>query len=221
MTGIQTATDRVAAQKSNDWNVPIEIGAIIVVSYLTLRLFWQQSISGSYAFAIERALFLIAVIIYARIRYQWSPTVLLGSFRFPDRSHLRFVVAIVCISMVMRLAIKIYLGDVDHFGLSLSSFIDNCIVAPVNEEFVFRGLVISSLIGAFPRRKWGLILLAALIFTGVHRLYSIAAITLMAMGIVLGILFVRTRSITACVLLHGVWNSAVFLDLPDALNINN
>lgn len=98
--------------------------------------------------------------------------------------------------------------------------------APILEELVFRGVIISeavtwaresaadfrSLLGRF----WSVQVGAALLFTSVHWPYLIAeygvrgalgpSISLFVTGVVLGFVFAQTRSLYGCILLHFVNN---------------
>jgi len=82
------------------------------------------------------------------------------------------------------------------------------LVAPLTEEFFFRGLV-----QGVVRRCWGrglAILVGALIFALLHaNLYALPE--LLALGIVLGWTYERTRSLVAPVMVHCLHNGMVLL----------
>jgi membrane protease YdiL (CAAX protease family) len=58
-------------------------------------------------------------------------------------------------------------------------------------------------------RAWAL-LGSSLLFGAIHLVPS-GLPTLSALGLVLGIAFLRTADIRVCILVHGAWNGAVFL----------
>ena len=83
------------------------------------------------------------------------------------------------------------------------------LIAPVCEELVFRGLMLKSLKGNFP--KWASILVCALCFGAIHLPSPIAFVVTTALGALLGIIFYRTSSLIPCVLAHILFNVSNFL----------
>lgn len=77
------------------------------------------------------------------------------------------------------------------------------IIAPIAEEVVFRGVLLSAL-----DRRWGAwaaVILSSVIFSLMHVTpFSIPPI--LVFGLVLGCLFVWTRSLTVCIVAHAVFN---------------
>jgi membrane protease YdiL (CAAX protease family) len=89
---------------------------------------------------------------------------------------------------------------------SLSSITVACILAPVLEEMLFRGIVLRSFLRQYSR--WSAILGSATLFGFAHlNLYQFAV------GVVLGTfagwLYERTRSLWPCIALHAAYNSAL------------
>ena len=84
------------------------------------------------------------------------------------------------------------------------------ILVPIAEEVVFRGAVLRALLAAFsPRWRWGAIVVSALIFGAVHG--NVAQFThAFLIGLLLGWLYARTRSIVPGIALHWVNNSIAF-----------
>lgn len=83
--------------------------------------------------------------------------------------------------------------------------------APIAEELTFRGLLWSGL-AKRGVRPWPTILISAAAFALIHFEPQRLAI-LLAVGVVLGVIRWRTRSLGACIIAHGVNN------LPGALGI--
>lgn len=84
------------------------------------------------------------------------------------------------------------------------------LIAPVLEELLFRGLVQSALIEVWGEtNRWGVILMASAIFAGVHvtvvPLYVMPG--LFALGVILGWLYERRRSLWPCIVLHMGFNA--------------
>ncbi|MBI5768152.1 MAG: glutamate-5-semialdehyde dehydrogenase [Verrucomicrobia bacterium] len=82
------------------------------------------------------------------------------------------------------------------------------VVGPIVEEIIFRGLILRGLLGRW--RPWLAIAVSTLLFSAIHLNLAQAPITLM-LGAVLGWVYVRTRSIGLCALLHGLNNSASYV----------
>jgi uncharacterized protein len=89
-------------------------------------------------------------------------------------------------------------------------FTTAAIAAPLFEEFLFRGFLLPSLTRYIP--VWGSILLSALIFAIAHLSLS-EILPLFSLGIVLGIVYTRSRNLLAPMLLHSIWNASTLLSL--------
>lgn len=89
------------------------------------------------------------------------------------------------------------------------------------EELCFRGLLLYSLL--YLMRRWLAILVSALIFAAHHRLLLLALvrtpslfimgnlISIIALGILLGWVYARTRRLSICMLIHGGLNGLAYL----------
>ncbi|MDJ0799070.1 MAG: type II CAAX endopeptidase family protein [Calothrix sp. MO_167.B12] len=84
------------------------------------------------------------------------------------------------------------------------------IAAPLFEEFLFRGFLLPSLTRYVP--MWGAITISSLLFAAVHLSLS-EIIPLMALGMVLGFVYTRSRNLLAPMLLHSLWNSGTLMSL--------
>ena len=84
------------------------------------------------------------------------------------------------------------------------------VCAPIWEEVMFRGFLLPSLTRYLP--VWGSIIVSAIAFALAH--FSLQRmLPLTFLGLVMGIVFVRSRNLLASILLHSLWNGFVFLDL--------
>ena len=98
-----------------------------------------------------------------------------------------------------------------HFGIGVPSYVDYGtlffaaisagILAPLVEELVFRGFLQNLWIAR--HGTWRGLLLASLAFGIVHRTQAPFAFV---MGIVLGLVYIKYRSLVLCMLLHGLYN---------------
>ncbi len=82
-------------------------------------------------------------------------------------------------------------------------------IAPLCEELVFRGLIISSLEGA--TKKWLAVIISAALFSVVHLPSLIALGYTFLLGLVLGFVYTKTRSLIPCILLHMTFNASNYL----------
>lgn len=96
-------------------------------------------------------------------------------------------------------------------GVALGIFFSTAaIAAPFFEEILFRGFLLPSLTRYLP--VWGSILVSSLLFAIAHLSLS-EILPLTALGIVLGVVYTRSRNLLAPMLLHSLWNSGTLLSL--------
>lgn len=89
-------------------------------------------------------------------------------------------------------------------------FLTAAVAAPMFEEFLFRGFLLPSLTRYVP--VWGAVGISALLF-GVAHLSLSEIIPLTTLGIILGVVYARTRNLLASMLLHSLWNSSTLVSL--------
>ena len=85
-----------------------------------------------------------------------------------------------------------------------------CLLAPVAEEIVFRGAVLRTLLGWKPEQRWLMILLSALLFALAH-LNPEQLLHPILIGILLGWMYERTRSVVPGIVFHWGNNTAAYL----------
>ena len=102
---------------------------------------------------------------------------------------------------------------------SLGAIIGACVLAPVLEEMLFRGIILRSFLQQYSR--WAAIVGSAVLFGLAHmNIYQFAAA--MVMGTVAGWLYERTRSLLPCIALHGAYNGLLtIIELSAAGGTNN
>jgi uncharacterized protein len=84
------------------------------------------------------------------------------------------------------------------------------IAAPIFEELMFRGFLLPTLTAYLP--TWGAIVVSSLVFAFAHLSLS-EVLPLATLGIVLGVVYARSRNLLASMLLHGLWNASTLLSL--------
>ncbi|CAB4915238.1 unannotated protein [freshwater metagenome] len=102
------------------------------------------------------------------------------------------------------------LGVSDGSVLLVATAVLVCVMAPIAEEFLFRGFVFTALRSW--RGIWPAAVITGLIFGLVHVLSSPAAfiVPLAVFGFGLCLLYVRTKSLYPCMAVHAVNNSVAF-----------
>lgn len=91
---------------------------------------------------------------------------------------------------------------------NLASVIVICLLAPVLEEMLFRGVILRAFLNQYPRVK--AIGLSALIFGLAHLnvyQFSVAFV----LGVVAGWLYERSRSLIPCIALHATYNTCIVM----------
>ncbi|MBH8555672.1 CPBP family intramembrane metalloprotease [Nostocaceae cyanobacterium CENA357] len=105
--------------------------------------------------------------------------------------------------------LQLALESQDEVALGIF-FFTAAIAAPFFEELLFRGFLLPSLTRYLP--VWGAIIASGLLFAIAHLSLS-EILPLTALGIVLGVVYTRSRNLLAPMLLHSLWNSGTLLSL--------
>lgn len=95
-------------------------------------------------------------------------------------------------------------------GTFASLFSVTAILAPLLEETVFRGFLLTSLTKFMP--TWAAVLISSLGFGAAHASAKDLP-QLAALGTLLGFSYVRSRNLLTPMLIHGAWNGTVLLAL--------
>ncbi len=85
----------------------------------------------------------------------------------------------------------------------LTSMVQVCILAPVIEEILMRGVVLGGL-----KNSYGIVtalLISAMLFACLH-FNMVQTLSAFVCGIVLGLLYIKTSSIFCCMIAHGGYN---------------
>lgn len=85
------------------------------------------------------------------------------------------------------------------------------ILAPLTEEVVFRGAILRTLLGMMSKRNhWVAIMISAAVFGAVHG-NAAQFVNALLMGLLLGWMYYRTRSLVPGILLHWVNNTMAYI----------
>jgi membrane protease YdiL (CAAX protease family) len=143
-------------------------------------------------------------VIRIRLQITWMD-VLVGAF---IGLLLRCVMMAIELSSVGHLTSSASVFVVDHNLLWFATaIVAPALIAPIVEELFFRGLVLPA-IGV----NWIGILGSAIIFSAVHLVngfHPITAVSTLLVGIVFGVLAVRTRRLGASIAAHIIYNASL------------
>ena len=85
----------------------------------------------------------------------------------------------------------------------LTSMIQVCVLAPIIEEILMRGVVLGGLKNSYG--KVTALLISAMLFACLH-FNMVQTLSAFVCGIVLGLLYIKTSSIFCCMVAHGGYN---------------
>ncbi len=98
------------------------------------------------------------------------------------------------------------------FGQIVVALFAIIILMPFFEEILFRGLIMGELMKSF--RPWSAIILQAIFFAAAHMMLFQSLFTF-AVGVLLGIVYYKTRSLKTATLFHGAFNLSVIIPQID------
>jgi len=90
----------------------------------------------------------------------------------------------------------------------LPAIVAVCVLAPVLEEMLFRGVLLRGFLARYPR---GVAIAYSSLFFGAAHLNVYQFFLAFWLGLILGWLFERSRSLIPCIALHGATNAAVLV----------
>lgn len=103
-----------------------------------------------------------------------------------------------------------YQSVTDTIGLGGWAILSTVVLAPILEEVLFRGLVLESCRERFGRGA--AVLISALLFGLVHGV-PVQMVNAFVIGLILGYVYISTRSLLATILLHAINNGLSYVGL--------
>jgi membrane protease YdiL (CAAX protease family) len=183
---------------------------VTIIVYLSFFALWRQVIFGPDSFVILRLLFLagVAVTLVAEKHGSEIPSYFLGRI-LPNLTGFEIIMTLVYFAsgrLAMRALQPGWTRVFDHLW-------SDVIVAPINEEIVFRGLFTTILLRSLSRRPALAIAIGALVFVTTHNITIKGGtldvrtlISLLLLGSLLGWTYWKSRSVPFCMLCHSLWN---------------
>lgn len=92
---------------------------------------------------------------------------------------------------------------------NLAAIVATCVLAPLLEEMLFRGVILRAFLHQYSRRT---AIAASALYFGVAHLNVYQFALAFLLGLLLGWLFERSRSLLPCITLHAAYNSWVTFD---------
>lgn len=89
---------------------------------------------------------------------------------------------------------------------SMAAIIASCVLAPILEEMLFRGIVLRSFLRQLPR---GQAIMGSAIIFGLAHMNVYQFLVGLVIGTVLGWLYERSRSLIPCIALHAAYNTGL------------
>lgn len=147
------------------------------------------------------------------LKGKWQLDVILGCLMFPLVNRLsQFnldILPLLPSTPVTLSSVEQSIMARDPVAMGLYAIVVS-ICAPVWEEIVFRGFLLPSLSKYMP--VWCAIVVSSVAFALAH--FNLQRmLPLIFLGMVMGVIFTRSRNLLPSMLLHSLWNSFVFLDL--------
>lgn len=94
-------------------------------------------------------------------------------------------------------------------GTLFIQFVYIVIIGPIAEEIMFRGFIFNRLMSKMP--AWGAVVVSGALF-GIFHMNSVQSILAFFIGVAIAILYIKTRSIIACMVFHIINNGFSFAE---------
>jgi membrane protease YdiL (CAAX protease family) len=192
---------------------PTRLSPACIVVYLAVyEVFRQLTLAGfPYSLVVLRLLFLggIAVVLWRRHDLGSFFGYIIGRVRLGWSGGL-IAAGMLVVTVAARMAIECFQPCV-KLDLNTRAFVDSVLIAPINEEMVFRGVFLGILLRQPGWSSSAAVLVTALVFAGTHQIEGVTGLLrLMTLGVITGLAYAATRSVPVCILSHMTWNLAAY-----------
>lgn len=155
---------------------------------------------------------------------------ILQSINFPQKKAILFIITIISSYILfynnsiifllqnIELSKTIQYHFKELFSNYLTAFISLTIIAPLFEEIIFRGIILEGLL-----KRYNVLislLFSSLIF-GIAHLNILQGINAFFISLIIGFIYVKTKSILLCILAHSINNGIIFFYTVIKLNIEH
>lgn len=190
--------DHLRSQISNSnflWQIYFDIPVLLIILYVFLT---ERPLIRSFLFKIE---------LLRWDRYFWFLAILAGFFFLLVSLSSNIKVTAFLVQIVKLKAIS--------NNLSFVYYIKTILLAPVTEEILFRGIILSGFLIRFSPIK--AILLSSLFFSFFH-LNIFQFVTAFPIGLLIGWYYFKTRNLLSCIIIHSVNNIIAVIALKYFIN---
>ncbi len=190
-------------------------GGAILLSFLLGAYYWNNLLQFPYSPVSFRLVFLTVILSATKFRLAIPVQEMVGRLQPPARANLRFVALALIAVLIVRLLVKLWIRsidpDYDYERLTVGTFLDECVLAPLSEEAVFRGILLTALCGIFRKKLALIVVFSSLIFSAVHNVhFPPQQLGTFLFGAITCLVSLQARSLTTCIFLHAVSNSFIF-----------
>jgi membrane protease YdiL (CAAX protease family) len=98
--------------------------------------------------------------------------------------------------------------------INLGDLVYQCLVPPLGEELLFRGLFLSILVKELKHNSVLAVFISAMMFAGFHPIYKEIYVAALTSGLIYSYALVRTQSVLSSIMLHALWNAFTFIPFP-------
>src|SRR5882762_3345516 len=180
-----------------------------IVLYLTVLLLWRQFFPDTFypsgTYLILPFSFLALFIVVGLAHGQLAGTVrhVVGRW-LPTRADLPIGVGFVLATLLLRRLLS-RCFSVTPEPKQCAVVADLAVLAPLNEELIFRGIFLRILLARLPRARWIAVVWSAAIFLGSHLIAGSdvpAVAGVFSLGLLCGGAYAATRCVPLCVACH-------------------
>lgn len=200
------------------------VGSLLSVVLMRLRGAESLTPDITFVYYLIQMLPTIAFIVWLRHRAGRGSAIHLGLRRLHLPMILWGVVIVVASGVVIEPLLALfpteaYDGVQQTIGLGGWAILSSIIAAPILEEILFRGLIFESC-----TERWGRgvgLVLSALLF-GVIHIVPVQVINAFVVGLILGYVYLRTRSLLSVIIIHAFNNAIAYATMAffgDASNV--
>ena len=201
-------------------NVAPPLGGLIIAVYLILAIYVGRLVTLPYNGVAIRLLFVTAVAVYL---YRSGGRSAVSEGLIGKRPISETLLFTVCVSACMlvaccggRFVLEINGVNTGSGDLNWPRVLDNCLIAPINEEIVFSSLFIGALLVEWPKRPWLAVVFSSLVFAAVHHWDPTwKPVWLIFSHCIFGWLFLKTQNVICPTLAHSASNLAAILPIHE------
>lgn len=200
------------------------VGSLLSVVLMRLRGAESLTPDITFVYYLIQMLPTIAFLVWLRHRAGRGSAIHLGLRRLHLPMILWGVVLVVASGIVIEPLLTLfpteaYDGVQQTIGLGGWAILSSVIAAPILEEVLFRGLIFESCAERFGKGVG--LLLSALLF-GVIHIVPVQVINAFVVGLILGYVYLRTRSLVSVIIIHAFNNAIAYATMAffgDAANV--